>query len=252
MRITALLLTTALVSGCHTMTQEEQHDVAVGMTVFSITAASVATGMVGGLAFLPFLIAADVHHTNYSMEQANVGATLGDTYQYAYDRRIETVPANGNTGGLFRDMKGATAHFQKVLRGHGVANPENFVLTAVRTADTDGYTLYALVNRPNATIRVRDQRGRVRTLTAADRDYYRTYRQDANGRALDVVVDWAGVARSSISTQKGQAILLTLAANSVLINRRSDDYWSIERRWLSGDYRRVVAERKSDIERRLG
>ena len=57
--------------------------------------------------------------------------------------------------------------------------------------------------------------------------------------------------RTTIKTQKGQAILMTLAANSVLINRRSDGYWEIERRWLDGDYERIVAERKAQLDRRM-
>ena len=69
---------------------------------------------------------------------------------------------------------------------------------------------------------------------------------------LDVVVDWAGVPRSTIKTQKGQAILLTLAANSVLINRRSDDYWVIQRRWIDGEHKQVVAERKVQLDGRMG
>ncbi len=44
---------------------------------------------------------------------------------------------------------------------------------------------------------------------------------------------------------------MTLAANSVLINRRSDGYWEIERRWLDGDYERIVAERKAQLDRRM-
>lgn len=251
MKIKALLLGTALIAGCDHMTIEEQHDLGVGLSFIALSAATVSSGMVAGLAFLPYLIAEDIHHTNHAMQMANTSATLDQTYRYAYDRPLDTVPTSGNTGGIFRDMKSATQHFQAVLRGHGVANPESYVLTAIRTADREGYTLYALVHRPSSSIRVRDQRGRLRTLTPQDIDYYRAYRQDATGRALDLVIDWAGVARTSISTQKGQAILLTLAANSVLINRRTDDYWTIERRWMSGDYQNVVAERQKDIDRRL-
>ena len=71
-------------------------------------------------------------------------------------------------------------------------------------------------------------------------------------RPLDLVLDWAGVPRPAIGTQKGQAILLTLAANSVLINRRSDDYWRTERRWVEGDYETIVAERRLQLDCRMG
>jgi hypothetical protein len=66
------------------------------------------------------------------------------------------------------------------------------------------------------------------------------------------VIDWAGVPRTTIKTQKGQAILMTLAANSVIINRRSDSYWDIEKRWIEGDYKSIVAERKAQLDRRMG
>jgi len=220
---------------------------AIGLTIMSNM--MIAAGA-PGLLFLPILIAADIHASNQAMEQANVRATIGQTYAYAYNRDLGAVGASGNTGQLFRDMKSATAHFRQVLRGHRVFQPEDFVLTAVRTADTQGYTLYALVHRPQRPITVRTANGTVRTLTDRDQEFYRTYRTDAQGRALDVVIDWAGVHRSSISTQKGQAVLLTLAANSVLINRRSDEYWGIEQRWTGGQYQAVVSERQREIDRR--
>lgn len=220
----------------------------IGLTLMSNM--MVAAGA-PGLVFLPLLIAADIHASNAAMEQANARATLGQTYAYAYNRDIGSVGASGNTGQIFRDMKSATAHFRNVLCGHRVFQPEAFVLTAVRTADTRGYTLYALVHRPQQTIRVVTADGSVRTLTDRDEAFYRPYRTDASGVLLDVVVDWAGVHRSAISTQKGQAVLLTLGANSVLVNRRSDEYWGIEQRWRAGRYAEVVAERQKEIERRL-
>ena len=77
------------------------------------------------------------------------------------------------------------------------------------------------------------------------------YSKDAKGRPLDLVIDWAGVPRTSIRSQKGQAILMTLAANSVLINRRSDEYWNAERVWKNGGYQRIVNDRKAVLDRRM-
>jgi hypothetical protein len=148
-------------------------------------------------------------------------------------------------------MKPATHHFQNVLRGYGVENPEHYVLTAVRTADREGYTLYGLIYRPNTSIRVADGSGRIRVLTPDDDEFYQPYARDANGQPLDVVIDWAGVPRTSIRTQKGQAVLMTLAANSVLINRRSDEYWAVEKRWTAGEFKSVVAEGKAILDRRM-
>ena len=256
-RATAAILSLAMTSACYApppdATYASRNDAATDSGVVGLAVMSNWMMAIGapGLLFMPLLMAASVQASNDAMEQANAKATIGQTYAYAYNRDINNVSASGNTGQLFRDMKSATAHFQRVLVGHRMQNPQDFVLTAVRTADTQGYTLYALVHRPFRSITVRTADGSVRTLTAKDDAFYRTYRTDAQGRMIDVVVDWAGVHRSSISTQKGQAVLLTLGANSVLSNRRSNEYWSIEQRWQSGQYAAVVAERKREIERRL-
>ena len=71
-------------------------------------------------------------------------------------------------------------------------------------------------------------------------------------RVADTVIDWAGVPRRTVGTQRGQAILMTLAANSVLINRRSDDYWNAENAWYQGRHKAVVADRQAYLDERLG
>lgn len=212
----------------------------------------IVAGLLEGISTAPYLIDADLHDMNREMEKANTNVTLDETYQYAYGRRLETVPTSGSTGTVFRHMSEATGHFQSVLSGYGVANYDRYFLTAVRTADRAGYTLYGVVYRPARQIRILDQNSRVRTVSPDDRSYYKPYERDASGQPLDVVIDWAGVPRTTIRTQKGQAILMTLAANSVLINRRSDGYWDIEKRWIEGDYKRIVDERKAQLDQRMG
>ncbi|MDX1514922.1 MAG: hypothetical protein R3174_14385 [Gammaproteobacteria bacterium] len=211
----------------------------------------IVAGLLEGIASLPYFIAADLHQMNRAMVDGGARVNLDRTYEYAYDAQIENVSGTGDTGKVFRHLSEATEHFQRVLRGYGVEDYKHYLLTGVRTADREGFTLYALVYRPDETIRVYDGRT-VRHLRPADSDYYRPYARDANGRLMDVVIDWAGVPRTSIRTQKGQAILMTLAANSVLINRRSDEYWVIERRWVAGEYEAIVAERKRSLDKRMG
>ncbi len=198
----------------------------------------IVAGLVEGIAALPYFLGEGVHEINRGMREANASVSLDETYRYAYDKPLAQVPDDGDTGRVFRDMDEATAHFQKVLRGYGVEEYRNYLLTAIRNADREGYTLYAVVYRPSATVRVADKfnPGRVVTLGPDDRAYYRPYAEGADGRPLDRVIDWAGVPRTSIRTQKGQAILMTLAANSVLLNRRSDEYWGAERRWTGGAF----------------
>jgi hypothetical protein len=254
-----IVLSTFLVTGCVSHRTAEPSPApnparglgqALGYLVLSPV--MIVAGLFEGIATAPYLIEADLHDMNREMEKANTNVTLDETYQYAYGRRLDTVPKSGSTGRVFRHMSEATGHFQNVLRGYGVADYDRYFLTAVRTADQAGYTLYGVVHRPARQIRILDRNGRVRTLSPEDRVYYRPYERDASGRPLDVVIDWAGVPRTTIKTQKGQAILMTLAANSVLINRRSDSYWDIEKSWIEGDYKHIVAERKGQLDQRMG
>jgi hypothetical protein len=209
-------------------------------------------GLLEGIVSLPYMLEGDIHAMNSAMRASGSRVSLDQTYQYAYHTRLASVPKSGDTGRVFRHLGEATRHFQTVLRGYGVEDAERYVITAIRTADRQGYTLYALVYRPRGEIRIRDNFGRVRIITPRDHnDYYQPYETDADGVPLDVVIDWAGVPRTAIATQKGQAILMTLAANSVIINRRSNGYWAAEQRWISGDHVEVVRERKAYLDRRI-
>ena len=249
-----------LVVGCAPVrtdggTPEHGFDAAgIGIGYLILSPILIAAGLLEGIVSLPYFIAADLHALNRGMVEAQARVNLEETYQYAYDEPLAGVPEDGDTGRVFRHLRDATRHFQKVLKGYGVEDYDRYVLTAVRTADREGYTLYAVVHRPAEVIRIVDRHdgGTVRVLRPGDRRYYEPHLRGANGRLLDVVIDWAGVPRTSIKTQKGQAILMTIAANSVLINRRSDDYWDAEQRWLAGDYLDIVAERRAYLDQRMG
>lgn len=226
----------------------------LGMAIGYVIASPflILAGILEGIATAPYFVQTDLHAMNRELEAADSDVTLDRTYQYAYGRRLETVPKSGSTGTVFHHLKDATAHFQNVLRGYGVEDFDRYVITAVRTADRDGYTLYSVVYRPTERIRVRDDNGQIRTLTPRNyRYYYRPYENDADGAPLDVVVDWAGVPRTTIKTQKGQAILLTLAANSVLINRRTDGYWAIQERWIAGQFNEIANARRRQLDVRM-
>lgn len=254
-KVIIIVLTSVLLSGCVAHRAGERspaHGLGQAMGYLIASPVLILAGLFEGIATAPYFIDADLHRMNAEMEKAKTGVTLDRTYRHAYGRALDTVPKSGSTGRVFRHMEAATRHFQAVLRGYGVQDHDAYILTAVRTADRDGYTLYGLIHRPAGRIRVTDRSGRVRVLTPRDRAYYRPHERDADGRPLDVVVDWAGVPRATIKSQKGQAILLTLAANSVLINRRSDDYWAVQRRWIGGNHERVVADRKAQLDQRMG
>ena len=254
-RIVTVIVSASLAVGCAAPPPSEINHPAYGLGVaLGYVVASpilILAGLTEGIASAPYFVDSDLHEMNRVMTSTAATVDLGRTYEYAYNKPLDTVPSSGDTGGLFRHLKPATVHFQNVLRGYGVENPEHYVLAAVRTADREGYTLYGLVYRPNSSIRVKDDSGRIRLLTPNDDEFYQPYARDANGQPLDVIIDWAGVPRTSIRTQKGQAILMTLAANSVLINRRSDDYWAVEKRWRAGAFKSVVAAGKATLDRRM-
>ncbi len=254
-RIAAAIVSASLTVGCAAPPpsdiQHPAHGLGVALGYLVASPVLILAGLAEGIASAPYFVDADLHEMDRVMTMSDTQVSIGRTYEYAYETSFDTVPSSGDTGRIFRHMKPATRHFQDVLNGYGVDSPENYILTAVRTADRDGYTLYGIVYRPSSSIRVKDDSGRIRVLTPNDDEFYRPYARDASGQPLDMIIDWAGVPRTSIRTQKGQAILMTLAANSVLINRRSDDYWAIERRWTAGGFKRVVAERKAVLDRRM-
>jgi len=260
-RTLPLMFALALIAGCATPGHDNgpspEHGLETSATGFANLVMSpflIVAGLIEGIATLPYFLAHDIHDMNEAMMNADTLVSLDETYQHAYDTPLADVPKSGDTGKVFRHMAEATPHFQRVLRGYGVEDADNYYLTAIRTADRDGYTLYGVIYRETKTIRVRDKANpqRVRTLSKRNRAFWQPYSEDADGRPLDSVIDWAGVPRTSIRTQKGQAILMTLAANSVLMNRRSDDYWAAEPRWIGGSYLDIVTDRKSYLDRRLG
>jgi hypothetical protein len=69
---------------------------------------------------------------------------------------------------------------------------------------------------------------------------------------LDTIIDWAGMPRSAVENQKGQAILITMAANSVAHAKRSADYWEAERRWIRGEYKQVTEEKMASASKQMG
>ena len=225
----------------------------VGVLQLALSPAQIAAGLREGIAAMPYYLSTSLNEINKGMILANAKITLDDTYESAYGKRISAVPDTGGTGEVFRRMRHATEYLQKVLKRCGVAHPEHYILTSIDTADSGGYTLFAVVYRPSGTIRVIDKYDgkTIRTFERADRLFFEPFEKDVIGQPLDVIVDWAGISRDFIGTQKAQAILLTMAANSIMNGKRSPDYWDAERRWIAGEYRAVVEERASAVKNKM-
>jgi len=226
----------------------------IGLGQLILSPLMVVAGLLEGIAALPVFLGSGVHELNRELVAANARITLDDVYRGAYDTPLKDVADNGDTGTVFREMRSATVHFQSMLHRQGVDDADHYLLTAVRTADRNGYTLYAVIRRPPGSIKVQSRNGStvMRALSPVDLDYYRPYARDTQGRALDEVVDWAGLPRTAIATQKGQAILLNLAANAVLNRKRRNEYWRMEQRWVAGDYRVIAETRQNALRARMG
>lgn len=225
----------------------------VGVAQLVLSPLQIAAGLLEGIAAIPYYMATSLEDINKGMVAANAKITIDDTYEAAYGKRIHTVAASGDTGEVFRRMKHATEYFQKVLRRYGVHDADHYILTSIDTATGKGYTLFAVVYRPQEKIRVLDKAdgSTPRTYTREDRLYYEPFAKDANGKKLDVIIDWAGLPREYITTQKGQALMLTMAANSVVNDKRTPDYWDIEKRWIAGEYEAIVDQRMNAIKNKM-
>ena len=60
-----------------------------------------------------------------------------------------------------------------------------------------------------------------------------------------------GITKKILANPKAQAILITLAANSILNEKTMPEYKEIETRWMK-TAREIVEQRFEDINRRMG
>lgn len=213
----------------------------------------IATGLLEGVASLSYYLTGGLHDINKGMEQAQANITLGDTYQAAYGKSLNEVSDNGNTGMVFSKMSQATNYFQKVLQRNKVANSQRYILTSLDSRGGE-HILLAVVYRPYQPITVFDKYSNknMRQLTVQERPFYEPFQFDSSGKPLDNIIDWAALPKDQIETQKAQAVLLTLAANSVTSDKRSPEYWQNEKRWLAGQEADIVRERESYVKSRMG
>jgi hypothetical protein len=202
----------------------------------------IAAGLLEGVAALPYYAGTSLVAINEGLAKAQAKVTLDDTYESAYGKRLNQVGPEGDTGEVFRRMRHASEYFQKVLKRYGVRDPEHYILTSIDTANRQGATLFAVVYRPVTAMTVIDKYDgkTIRRFNAEDRLFYEPFQTDAQGKPLDTVIDWGGLPTDQYTTQKQQAVLLTLAANAVAEGRKRSDYWEAERRWISGAFLEVM------------
>lgn len=213
----------------------------------------IVAGLAEGVAALPYYAGTSLSAINDGLAKAQAKVTLDDTYESAYGKRLTQVSPDGDTGETFRRMKHASEYFQKVLVRYGVSDARNYILTSIDTANKQGVTLFAVVYRPTKSITVVDKYdGRtLRTYTSEDRLYYEPFQTDASGKPLDIIIDWAGVPIEHYTSQKQQAILLTLAANAIAEGRKRNDYWEAERSWIAGNHATVLKKQDEKVRKSL-
>lgn len=224
-----------------------------GIVQLVLSPLQIAAGLLEGIASIPYYLSTSLQDINKGMIDAQAKITLDDTYESAYGKRISAVPPSGDTGEVFRRMIHATEYFQKVLSRYGVRNADHYILVSIDTANNMGYTLFAVVYRPQPAIRVIDKYDgqTIRNFTRDDRLFYEPFEKDASGKALDMIIDWAGLPRDLILTQKAQALMITMAANAVVNEKRSPDYWEIEKRWIDGDYLAIVEQKMNSVKNKM-
>lgn len=215
-----------------------------GLAHLVLAPVQIVAGLAEGIAALPYYAGTGIHAINEGLTKAQAKVSLDDTYEAAYGKRLNEVSADGDTGEVFKRMKHATEFFQKVLKQYGVRQPENYILTSIDTANNDGFTLFAVVYRPTKVIDVADKYDgkTTRRYTSDDRLFYEPFEKDLSGKPLDTIIDWAGMPIEYYNTQKQQALLMTLAANSVVAEKRRLDYWAAERQWIAGGFADIVVK----------
>ena len=225
-----------------------------GIAMLVLTPVQITAGVLEGVASLPYYAATGLKDLNEGLVKAQAAITLEDTYGSAYQQDFRQVPDNGDTGQVFRRMKTISKKFQSVLSQYGVNNADEYLLTSIDTANKKGYTLFAVVHRSKKNIRVYDKYkgNQMREFAIEDRLFYEPFATDVDGSQLDEIIDWAAVPTHSYTSQKQQAVMITLAANKVISGQRRNDYWQAERQWINGGFLNVYNQQQSGVKRALG
>lgn len=196
-----------------------------------------------GAAALPYLARSTVGLEEITSKQVNEGLEIkvADTYRWAYGKNLNEVPEDGDTGQKFESMRQATDLLRKVLAGYGFENNNNYVLTSIESAKSEGLILFAVVNREREKFPVesREDAGQIVTISENDSEYFYPYQKDAIGQSLDRVVDWAALTTDCYQQQIHQAMLLTMEANKIIQNQAKQNFWPAKKKWLAGSYMEV-------------
>lgn len=264
-RMAAAVLTAALVlHGCAS-TGGESGGAQRGMQTFGrgvfnlvLSPFMIVSGLAQGLAFLPYTIGTGLDELNQGLIKAQA-VSLEDSYRATYgvslhDARVDqqTGEVSGENFGFGRHrpeaMLEATGAFQRLLVAQGMAveTAQRYALVGDYThVRTRGHILLAVVHRHTGAqaFRVASKHtGIVTTFRPKQQGWANAYQRDADGAAIDEVIDWAAIDYKALQHDKVVATLMVIAAESVKAEKRSPDYWVAEQRWLNGDTVRLMDE----------
>jgi hypothetical protein len=266
-RVLAVLLVPGLVA-CATP------DGRLGMQTFGrgvvnlvLSPLMIVSGIAQGLAFLPYTIGLGLKELNQALLKANA-VPLDDSYKAAFNVSMNDPKVEPTTGavqgaeGLYgrykpEAMTEVNQAFHRLLVSQGMADDKakHYVLAGnYRHAWTRNEILLAVIYRhPGAQpVRVTSKTtGILTTFRPDQRAWHEPYERDAAGRPLDEVIDWAGLEYSVLRHDKAVAALLVLAAEAVKADKRATEYWSTERRWVSGESAAIRQESIEKVRRAL-
>jgi len=218
----------------------------------------IVAGIAQGLAFLPYTIGTGLTELNRGLLQAEA-VSLDDSYKATFgvsidDQRVDQKSGeiSGQDGlyGRYRPqaITEANGAFQRLLISQGMPEDKarHYVLAGnYGYAWSRGQILLAVTYRHSGAqpIRVASKETGIVTMFRPDqRAWHEPYLRDANGQAIDEVIDWTAMEYRLLRQDKVVATLMVLAAEAVKSGKRSTDYWEAERRWRTGETTQLIRE----------
>lgn len=266
-RVAALFLVPALVGCAMPGGRVGLETFGRGVLNLMLSPLMIVSGIAQGLAFLPYTVGMGLNELNQALLQANA-VSLDDSYKATFKVSMQEGQVDQKTGdvqgqdGLYGRYKPeaifeANRAFQRLLVSQGMpeARARHYVLAGNYSyAWTRNQILLAIVYRhPGAQpFRTTSKTtGIVTTFRPDQRAWHEPYERDANGQAIDEVIDWAAMEYKALRHDKVVATLMVLAAEAVKADKRAHDYWQTERRWLAGETTAIMQEAVDRVRRAL-
>jgi hypothetical protein len=229
-----------------------------GLMNLMLSPLMIVAGIAQGLAFLPYTIGTGLAELNRGLLQAQA-VSLDDSYKATFSVSIEDQRVDQKSGeirgqeGLYgryhpQAIMEANRSFQRLLVSQGMPEEKarHYVLAGnYAYAWSRGQILLAVTYRHSGAQPIRvasKETGIVTTFRPDQRAWHEPYERDANGQAIDEVIDWTAMEYKLLRQDKIVATLLVLGAEAVKSGKRSMDYWQTERRWRAGDTTQLIRE----------